>query len=132
MLSLDTPTAYEKLIVERAVSRIEEYLVKVRALEAPLLRDVAATLRGWEGAAAKIYFSTLSRFLPEAYRFETRSQHPALDPANALFNYAYGILYGKIEGELIRVGIDPYIGILHRDEYNRPVLIYDLIERYRV
>ena len=132
LLSLDTPTSREKLLVDRAVSRLEEYLLKVRRLDAQLLREVAGMLRGWEGAAAKIYFSTLSLFLPEAYRFESRSQHPALDPANALFNYAYGFLYGKVEGELIRVGIDPYIGVLHRDEYNRPVLVYDVIECYRV
>ena len=30
------------------------------------------------------------------------------------------------------VGIDPYIGIMHRDDYNRPVLVYDIIEIYRV
>ncbi|HOP31510.1 MAG TPA: CRISPR-associated endonuclease Cas1, partial [Spirochaetota bacterium] len=66
------------------------------------------------------------------YRFENRSQHPALDITNAFLNYGYGILYGKIEGALIKAGIDPYIGILHRDDYNRPVLAYDVIELYRV
>ncbi|MBM3405555.1 MAG: CRISPR-associated endonuclease Cas1, partial [Bacteroidetes bacterium] len=42
------------------------------------------------------------------------------------------ILYGKVEGALIKAGIDPYVGVLHRDEYNRPVLAYDVIEKYRV
>ena len=49
-----------------------------------------------------------------------------------LLNYGYGVLYGKIEGALIKAGIDPYIGILHRDDYNRPVLVYDVIELYRI
>lgn len=71
-------------------------------------------------------------FLPEKYRFNVRSQHPAMDIVNAFLNYGYGILYGKVEGALIRAGIDPYIGALHRDEYNRPVLVYDVIEIYRV
>jgi CRISPR-associated protein Cas1 len=71
-------------------------------------------------------------FLPEQYRFEKRSQHPAMDVVNAFLNYGYGILYGKIEGALIKTGIDPYIGVLHRDDYNRPVLVYDVIELYRV
>jgi CRISPR-associated protein Cas1 len=71
-------------------------------------------------------------FIPEEYRFENRSQHPALDITNAFLNYGYGILYGKIEGALIKAGIDPYVGILHRDDYNRPVLVYDVIELYRV
>jgi CRISPR-associated protein Cas1 len=71
-------------------------------------------------------------FLPERYQFEQRSQHPATDIVNAMLNYGYGMLYGKVEGSLICAGIDPYIGILHRDEYNRPVLVYDVIEKYRV
>lgn len=56
---------------------------------------------------------------------------PAKDPFNTLLNYAYGILYGKVEGALIKAGIDPYMGIFHRDEYNRPALVFDVIENYR-
>lgn len=111
LLSLHTEHAQQRLIIDRAVSRLEEYLLKIQALTADHVRDIAPTLRAWEGAAAKIYFETLMPFLPEEHRFEKRTQHPALDPANALFNYAYGILYGKIEGALIKAGIDPYIGI---------------------
>ena len=55
-----------------------------------------------------------------------------MDIVNALLNYGYGLLYGKIEGALIKAGIDPYVGVLHRDDYNRPVLVYDVIELYRV
>jgi len=32
---------------------------------------------------------------------------------------------------LVKAGIDPSIGIFHRDEYNKPVLVYDVIEQYR-
>lgn len=69
--------------------------------------------------------------LPEKLRFESRSQHPATDTTNAFLNYAYGMLYSCIEGALIRAGIDPYIGILHMDDYCRPVLVFDVIELYR-
>jgi CRISPR-associated protein Cas1 len=51
---------------------------------------------------------------------------------NSLLNYGYGMLYGKVEGALIKAGIDPYVGIFHRDDYNRPALVFDVIERYRV
>lgn len=132
LLTLQTTDPRLQLSVARAVSRQEEILLKLRSTSATTLRDVAPQFRGWEGAAAKIYFETLSPFLPEQYQFSSRSQHPALDLPNALFNYAYGMLYGKIEGILIKVGIDPYVGALHRDEHNRPVLVYDIIETYRV
>ena len=41
-------------------------------------------------------------------------------------------MYGKIESALIKAGIDPYIGVFHRDDYARPVLVFDIIEKYRV
>lgn len=117
---------------KRNIERIEDYRTKVSKLDGEMLSDVAPTLRGWEGQASRIYFSTIVKYLPEEYQFEQRSQHPAMDVANAFLNYGYGILYGKIEGSLIKAGIDPYIGILHRDDYNRPVLVYDVIELYRI
>lgn len=118
--------------VDKAVNRLEDYRSKIAHLDGDIVNDIAPTLRGWEGVASKIYFEAVNLFLPEAYRFEKRSQHPATDVANALLNYGYGLLYGKIEGSLIKAGIDPYIGIMHRDDYNRPVLVYDVIELYRV
>ena len=105
---------------------------RMRWLDGEIVSDVASQLRGWEGVASKIYFEMLNAFIPEEFRFASRSQHPAMDIVNALLNYGYGLLYGKIEGALIKAGIDPYVGILHRDDYNRPVLVYDVIELYRV
>ena len=117
---------------EKNIARLEDYRNKIRALDGDIVNDIAPMLRGWEGQASRIYFSTINSFLPEQFRFENRTQHPALDVANAFLNYGYGILYGRIEGALIKAGIDPYIGILHRDDYNRPVLVYDVIEMYRI
>lgn len=119
-------------IVDRAISKIDDYKSKIKTLQAEVISDIAATLRGWEGQASRIYFEIINWFLPEEFRFNNRSQHPATDIVNALLNYGYGILYGKIEGALIKAGIDPYIGVFHRDDYNRPVLVYDIIELYRV
>lgn len=117
---------------DKSIARLEDYRTKIDNIEGDVVPDVASQLRGWEGVASKIYFKTINSFLPPEYQFENRSQRPALDIVNALLNYGYGILYGKIEGALIKSGIDPYIGILHRDDYNRPVLVYDVIELYRV
>lgn len=117
---------------EKNIARLEDYRTKIRKLDSEIVNDIAPMLRGWEGQASRIYFSTINTFLPEQYRFSVRSQHPALDITNAFLNYGYGILYGRIEGALIKAGVDPYIGILHRDDYNRPVLVYDIIEMYRI
>ena len=132
ILTMQATDDRTQTIVQRAIRRLEDYRTKVSLIEGEVISDVASSLRGWEGLASKVYFETLNLFLPEAFRFERRSQHPAMDIVNAFLNYGYGILYGKIEGDLIRVGVDPYIGVLHRDDYNRPVLVYDVIELYRI
>lgn len=116
----------------KSISKLEDYREKITRLDGEIVSDVASQLRGWEGVSSKIYFETLNHFIPEEYRFASRSQHPAMDVVNALLNYGYGLLYGKIEGALIKAGIDPYVGIFHRDDYNRPVLVYDVIEIYRI
>lgn len=118
-------------LIKNAINSIEDYKTKVMSAEAEHLSDIAPTLRGWEGAASKRYFQAIASLMPERFQFEGRDRMPAKDPFNALLNYAYGMLYGKIEGALIKAGIDPYVGIFHRDEYNRPALVYDAIEKYR-
>ena len=123
---------HPKTDTEKNIARLEDYRNKIRTLDGDIVNDIAPMLRGWEGQASRIYFSTINAFLPEQFRFNIRSQHPALDITNAFLNYGYGILYGRIEGALTKAGVDPYIGVLHRDDYNRPVLVYDIIEMYRI
>lgn len=132
LLSLITRDQEAEKAMKKAVHRLEDYRAKVNLIEGEVVPDIAPTLRGWEGAASRIYFETLNLFLSDNYKFSGRSQHPATDIVNCMLNYAYGILYGKIEGALIKAGIDPYVGVFHRDDYNRPVLVFDVIERYRI
>jgi len=132
LLSMKTESESEISMVKKAVERIEDYRIKIDRLDGEVISDIAAGLRGWEGAASRIYFDVINYFLPDSHKLNGRKQHPATDLTNCLLNYAYGILYGKIEGALIKAGIDPYIGVFHRDDYNRPVLVFDVIERFRV
>lgn len=132
LLTFETADLTVQAHVQKSIRRLEDYRTKISTINGEVISDIASTLRGWEGLSSKIYFETLNLFLPEQYQFEKRTQHPATDVTNAFLNYGYGILYGKVEGALIKAGIDPYIGVLHRDDYNRPVLVYDVIELYRV
>jgi CRISP-associated protein Cas1 len=100
--------------------------------EAPSVDAIAETLRGLEGTAGRLYFETLSQALPDEYRFSGRSFRPAQDPFNAFLNYAYGVLYGRVEKALMIAGLDPYVGFLHRDDYNQKSMVFDFIEPYRI
>ncbi|MDE2887959.1 MAG: CRISPR-associated endonuclease Cas1 [Gemmatimonadota bacterium] len=90
------------------------------------------SLLGLEGRAGRTYWGAVSLLLPTHFRFEGRSRNPARDPFNCLLNYAYGILYGVVERACLLAGLDPYIGFIHTDHYNKPSLVFDLIEQYRI
>lgn len=79
-----------------------------------------------------IYFSRLSDLMPEKYKFNGRSKNPAKDEFNCMLNYGYGIMYSNVERACILAGLDPYIGIMHVDNYNRQAFVFDLIEMYRI
>ncbi len=38
----------------------------------------------------------------------------------------------NVERACILAGLDPYIGIMHVDNYNRQAFVFDLIEMYRI
>jgi CRISP-associated protein Cas1 len=90
-----------------------------------------ASLQGLEGTAGRLYFETLSYVTPTAWQFKGRSNRPAQDAFNAFLNYAYGVLYARVEKALMMAGLDPYVGFMHRDDYNHKSLVYDFIEPYR-
>lgn len=118
--------------IQQQNEKLNGFRDKVLSLKGENIQEIAAAIRGVEGAASRQFFSAVSYLLPKLYQFDKRSQHPANDMFNCLLNYAYGMMYMLVEGSLIKAGIDPYLGILHRDEYNRPVLVYDVIEKYRI
>ena len=93
--------------------------------------EVADTLRGLEGTAGRLYWQTLSKLTPAPYQFAGRSFRPATDAFNAFLNYGYGVLYARVEKALMTAGIDPYVGFMHRDDYNQKSMVFDFIEPYR-
>jgi len=92
----------------------------------------AGAFRGQEGTASRLYFQQLTKRLDGRLGFEGRQKRPAYDPFNALLNYLYGMLYTHVHLALLKAGLDPYLGVLHADQYgDRPTLVYDFIEPYR-
>ena len=92
--------------------------------------SVREALFNIEAQGARVYFDLLSRLMPENFRFSGISRNPARDPFNCLLNYANGVLYGKVERVCVLAGLDPYIGILHTDNYNKKSMVFELIENF--
>ena len=114
-----------------AISIIDRTLSDLDLKEAPL-EESRNRIMGLEGTAGRSYFQCLSKTLPERYQFAGRSRRPARDPFNAVLNYCYGILYSLVEKACILSGLDPYVGFLHTDNYNKKSMVFDLIEPFRI
>jgi CRISPR-associated protein Cas1 len=92
------------------------------------------SLRGLEGAGATIYFNLLDDMIlrnKDAFFFRTRNRRPPLDNVNALLSFVYMMLGNDCASALESVGLDSYVGFLHRDRPGRTSLAQDLLEELR-
>ena len=92
------------------------------------------TLRGLEGAAATAYFGIFDQMIlrqKEDFYFHGRNRRPPLDNVNAALSFAYNLLANDCASALESVGLDAYVGFLHRDRPGRTSLALDLMEELR-
>lgn len=92
------------------------------------------SLRGLEGTAASAYFGIFEDMIlreKETFYFHGRNRRPPLDPVNALLSFAYSLLNSQCASALESVGLDAYVGFLHRDRPGRTSLAADLMEELR-
>lgn len=117
--------------IGNCILELEKRLVELEKKNKTPSAAWSASLMGWEGHQAKLYWQMVAACMPEGWTFDGRSRRPAKDPFNAMVNYLYGMLYSIVEQATFAAGLDPHLGILHTDEYDRPTLSYDLIEPFR-
>ena len=109
-------------------SQLRELLPSI--LDAP---DLDA-LRGMEGAAASIYFGCFDDMIlgdKDHFFYHGRSRRPPLDNVNALLSFVYTLLGNDCASALESVGLDAYVGFLHRDRPGRTSMAQDLLEELR-
>lgn len=103
-------------------------------LAKPLAKAAAAStideLMGAEGWAARTYFEALGSIVDVDGYNGTRTR-PATDPVNAALNFGYALLVGDSKAAVYSAGLDPAVGLLHRDRGRRPAASLDICEPYR-
>lgn len=67
----------------------------------------------------------------KVFSFEQRIKRPPRDPVNALLSFGYTLLANDCASALESVGLDAYVGFLHRDCPGRMSLALDLMEELR-
>ena len=85
-------------------------------------------LMGIEGSAATVYWQAIGKIIEMDFKRITKG---ARDKINSALNYAYAILYGRIQYSLIKAGLNIYVSYLHSINESKPSLVYDLIEEFR-
>ena len=114
--------------LEDASAQIKELL--------PLVLEVSEpeALRGLEGIGAAAYFGVFDQMIlnrKEDFFFHGRNRRPPLDRMNAMLSFAYSLLAHDCASALESVGLDSYVGFLHRDRPGRTSLALDLMEELR-
>lgn len=93
-------------------------------------------LMGQEGGAARAYFAAIAELVtPEVgddFRPDGRTRRPPEDRFNALLSFGYSLLYRDVLSAILRVGLEPALGILHQPRSAAFPLALDLTELFRV
>lgn len=116
----------------------EEFLKaekQLKGLMEMVLQELSMdTLRGLEGAAATVYFGLFDEMIlrnKDTFYYHRRSRRPPMDCVNALLSFVYTLLGNDCAAALEAVGLDPYVGFMHRDRPGRNSLALDLLEELR-
>jgi len=92
------------------------------------------SLRGWEGQAATTYNKVFDQMIlqqADNFYFKLRTRRPPQDNVNAMLSFAYILLANDVTSALETVGLDAYVGFLHRDRPGRASLALDVMEELR-
>ena len=96
--------------------------------------ETSDRLRGLEGDASRCSFGVFDTLIlqqKEDFQFNGRSRRPPLNRMNAMLSFAYALLAGDCAAALEGVGLDPYVGFMHRPRPGRESLALDLMEELR-
>jgi CRISPR-associated endonuclease Cas1 len=122
------------------IARLRTILSSVREIESILTIEANAALTYWSAwSSLPIQFPRLElRRVPNHWRVFgarvsplTHSPRLAVNPANALLNFLYAVLESESQLAIAELGLDPGLGVLHRDASNRDSFVFDVLEPVR-
>lgn len=110
---------------------LDDNILKMENILKLKLKDAinVEQLMGYEGSISALYWESLRIILEVP--FEKRVTFGAKDIVNSSLNYAYAMLYGKVQHSLVHAGLSLNISFLHSLDENKPTLTFDMIEEFR-
>lgn len=113
---------YHKFL-DKQIDSMETSISKIKQAKA------VSELMGYEGSISASYWEALRLVLEVP--FQKRVTKGAKDIVNSSLNYAYAILYGKVQHSLVHAGLSLNISFLHSLDAKKPTLTFDMIEEFR-
>lgn len=110
-------------LLDKHIDSMERSFIKIKVASS------VAELMGIEGSISASYWESIKLVLEVP--FEARITHGAKDIVNSSLNYAYAILYGKVQHSLVHAGLSLNISFLHALDDKKPTLTFDMIEEFR-
>ena len=107
--------------------------IKSYGIQAKEIADMDE-LRGIEAVGAVAYFDVFDQMIlrsKDDFYFHGRNRRPPLDNVNAMLSFAYSLLANDCAAALESVGLDSYVGFMHRDRPGRASMALDLMEELR-
>lgn len=114
--------------VASAVQKLE-----VRKRDLQRVQDLNQ-LRGIEGDAASVYFEVFPYLILNQkldFPFNGRNRRPPKDAVNAMLSFVYTLIANDVAAALETVGLDSYVGFLHKLRPGRTSLALDVMEELR-
>ena len=109
-------------LIIKAIEELEVYSEKLQN------RDLTLNeMMGLEGISAKQYFNALF----SKHGWTARRPRVKHDMTNCLMDIGYTILFNIINALLEMYGFDTYVGVLHREFFQRKSLTCDFVEPFR-
>ncbi len=102
----------------------------LNAAKAKQARNIE-TLLGFEGASASAYFHGLRQAGLFSSSFRKREGRGSREINNVMLNLGYAVLSSYILNSIINAGLEPYLGIMHRQRPGKMALVLDMMEEYR-
>jgi len=123
-------TLRTKDVNEKAAKAVEDLKQTLFSLDKAESVD---SVRGYEGLGARLYFSVFQQAVnPQWAVFRGRSMNPPQDNVNAVLSFLYTLIFYRVDAALEGAGLDPYVGYLHKLNYGKQALAFDLVEEFRV
>ncbi len=116
---------------DQFVKEMQGFCREVKAVDDHDPDTARGKLFSIEGRAASSYWKMFETVVNNKVEFAGRERRGASDLVNSMLNYGYGVLYPRIWLALSLAGLNLRLSFLHKEQPNKPTLVYDLIEEFR-